>query len=88
METAADATKAAGDYIKDKKFTFQVLMDLKDPSTKVNAVASGFKVNAIPAKFIIDGAGNIRFSSVGFKGGGSEAFLEEMDAMIELARKG
>ena len=86
METSPNATKAAGDYIKDKKYTFNVLMDLKDPSTNANAAARGFKVNAIPAKFVIDGSGNIRFSSVGNKQGGSDAFLEEMNAMIEMAK--
>jgi thiol-disulfide isomerase/thioredoxin len=87
METSSNATKAAGDYIKDKKYTFNVLMDLKDPSTNANAAAKGFKVNAIPAKFVIDGSGNIRFSSVGNSPGGSDAFLEEMNAMIEMAKK-
>ncbi len=88
METAPDATKAAGDYIRDKKYTFNVLMDLKDPVTKNNLAATGYKVRGIPAKFVIDGSGNIRFSTIGHTAAGTDAFLEEMNAMIELARKG
>lgn len=87
MENSGDATKAAGDYIRDKKYTFNVLMDLKDPVAKVNKAAEGYKVRGIPAKFIIDGTGNIRFSTLGNTAVGSDAFLEEMDAMIEIAKK-
>lgn len=87
METSADAAKNAADYIKDKKYTFNVLMDLKDPVTKSNPAAAGYKVAGIPAKFIIDGSGNIRFSSLGHKADGEDAFLEEMAMMIEMARE-
>ena len=88
METSANATQLAGDYIKGQKYTFNVLMDLKDPATKTNAAANGYKVRGIPSKFIIDGAGNIRFSTLGHSAAGTDAFLEEMDAMIDIARKG
>lgn len=87
METATNATKAAADYINDKKFGFTVLMDLKDPITSANQVAAEYKVNAIPAKFIIDGSGNIRFKTIGNSAAGSDAFIEEMDVMIDMAKK-
>lgn len=86
IERAPDAAKAAGDYIRDMKYTFNVLMDFKDPATKKNPAATNYMVNAIPCKIIIDGVGNIRFSTVGNSAGGEDAFLEEMDAMIGMAR--
>ncbi len=43
-----------------------------------------FKVNGIPTKFIIDKKGMIRFKSVGWDG--SETLLNELTAMIELAK--
>ncbi len=86
MEKAPDAAKVAGDYIRDMKYTFNVLMDLKDPATNKNPAALNYMVRAIPSKIIIDGAGNIRFSTVGNSAGGNDAFLEEMDAMINMAK--
>jgi thiol-disulfide isomerase/thioredoxin len=87
METTATATKDAGAYIKDMKYTFNVLMDLKNPSTQNNPAAAGFKVNGIPTKIIIDKSGVIRFRTLGNVANGSDAFLEEMTAMIEVAQK-
>lgn len=81
-----DPAKVAGDYIREKKFTFNVLMDLKDPTTNKNAAATNYMVNAIPNKLIIDGEGNIRFNIVGNTAAGDDAFLEEMDIMIKMAR--
>jgi hypothetical protein len=49
-------------------------------------VVTGYKVSGIPAKFIIDKNGNIRFKLTGFSGG-DDAAVEELSAMIELAKK-
>lgn len=86
METTKDAPKAAAAYIKDMKYTFKVLMDMKDPKTNINPAAAGYKVPGIPQKFVIDKTGNIRFSSLGGGNAGEDAFLEEMSAMIEIAK--
>ncbi|UYQ95794.1 TlpA family protein disulfide reductase [Chitinophaga horti] len=86
LENSANPTKAAADYITDKKFRFNVLMDLKSPETGKNAAARGFEVNAIPAKFVVDKKGIIRFKKVGNAAVGSDAFLAEMDAMIKIAK--
>ncbi|TDQ06312.1 TlpA family protein disulfide reductase [Pedobacter metabolipauper] len=85
-ETVADPVKDAGNYISSNKYTFNVLMDLKDPATKSNKAASGYKLSGIPAKFVIDGKGNIRFRSLGNSAGGNDAFVEEISTMIALAR--
>ncbi|WP_207531860.1 TlpA disulfide reductase family protein [Desertivirga arenae] len=81
-ERGGDATKDAKDYVLGNKYTFDVLMDLKDPQTKANKVVSSYKVNGIPAKFVIDGAGNIRYKLTGFDGS-NEAAVDELSAMIE-----
>ena len=73
------------DYIKDNKYTFQVLMDLKDPDTKVNKVVTSFKVTGIPTKFILDKNGAIVYRLTGFSGG-DDAAVQEISAMIESAR--
>jgi hypothetical protein len=48
-------------------------------------VVESYKVTGIPTKFVIDGSGNIRFRFTGFSGG-EDAAVEEVSAMIELAR--
>ncbi|MEJ2881679.1 TlpA family protein disulfide reductase [Pedobacter sp. GR22-6] len=85
-ETDANPVKSAGDYVKNNKYTFNVLIDLKDPVTKSNSAAVGYKLKGIPAKFVIDGQGNIRFNSMGNSAAGDDAFVEEMSTMIQLAK--
>jgi thiol-disulfide isomerase/thioredoxin len=82
-----DATENARKYITDMKYTFQVLMDLKDKETATNKVVEAFNITGIPTKFVIDKNGKIRFRMTGFSGG-NDAAVEELSAMIELARKG
>ncbi|NMN37124.1 redoxin domain-containing protein [Pedobacter sp. SG918] len=84
-EKVADPVKDAADYIKGKKYSFEVLMDLKDAQTKVNKVVSSYKVNGIPAKFVIDAAGNVRFKLTGFDGS-NEAAVDELSMMIDMAK--
>lgn len=86
-ETTKNPVKDAGDYIKAHNYTFNVMMDLKDSANK-NAAATGYDLKGIPAKFIIDKGGAVRFKSMGTSAGGEDAFLAEMGAMIEAARKG
>lgn len=82
----AAATASAKKYIDDQKYPFELWMDLKDPSTGQNNGVEGFKVNGIPAKFVLDRKGHIRFSMSGFSGG-DEAAVAELSAMIEMAEK-
>jgi thiol-disulfide isomerase/thioredoxin len=86
-EKTATPTKDAGDYIKSQNYNFEVLMDNKDPETKINKVVSDYKVNGIPSKFVIDPQGNIRFNLMGFEGS-NEAAVDEISMMIDMARKG
>ncbi|QJD96232.1 redoxin domain-containing protein [Mucilaginibacter robiniae] len=85
-ERSATAKQDASAYIKSMNYKFEVLMDLKDPATKENKVVSSYKVVGIPAKFVVDAEGNIRFKLTGFDGS-NEAAVEELSMMIEMARK-
>ena len=85
-EKQDSATQRAKKFITDAKYDFQVLMDLKDEVSHKNNVVESFKVNGIPAKFVIDKNGHIRFRLTGFEGG-NDAAVEELSAMIELSKK-
>jgi len=84
-EHNADPLPEVKGYITDKKFTFRVLMDLKDAETKSNKVVTSFKVSGIPTKFIINKEGAIVYRLTGFSGG-DDAAVREISAMIETAR--
>ncbi|MCD0488649.1 TlpA family protein disulfide reductase [Pedobacter sp. MC2016-14] len=86
-EKTQTAVKDARDYIKANNYNFQVLMDLKDPVTKINKTISDYKVKGIPAKFVIDGNGDIRFQLMGFDGS-NEAAVEELSMMIDMIKSG
>ena len=87
-EREGNATKQARRYIRDMKYSFEVLMDLKDEATGGNPVVKSFNVTGIPTKFVIDKNGHIRFRLTGFNRNGDEAAaVEELSAMIELAEK-
>lgn len=85
-ERSEEPQAEAKEYLSENKYRFDLYMDLKDPATKMNNAVSMFKVKAIPAKFVIDGDGKIRFKVSGFAGG-DDAAAEELSAMIELAKK-
>lgn len=84
-ERSATPTQDATEYINSMKYNFEVLMDNKDPQSKINKVVSSYKVNGIPAKFVIDGAGNVRFKLTGFDGS-NEAAVDELTMMIDIAK--
>lgn len=80
-----NATAEAKAYVQDNHYNFEVLMDLKNPATGKNDVVSSYGVTGIPAKFIIDPKGNIRFQLSGFNGS-NEQTVNEVSSMIEMAR--
>lgn len=85
-EQREDPIPSVKQFVKKRGYTFQVLMDLKDPSSKKNSVVEKYQVSGIPAKFIIDGKGYIRYKAKGFTGD-QEAVMEELTAMIEKAKE-
>jgi thiol-disulfide isomerase/thioredoxin len=86
-EKTATPAQDASDYIKSQKYNFEVLMDTKDPDSKINKVVTDYKVSGIPSKFVIDPAGNIRFNLMGFDGS-NEAAVDEISMMIDMIKKG
>ncbi|MCK7556354.1 TlpA family protein disulfide reductase [Chitinophaga sedimenti] len=85
-ENVADPLTDAKNFLAKRNYAFDLYMDPKDPATRRSTAADAFKVNGIPAKFIIDGNGRIRFSVSGFSGK-AEAAAEEVVQMVEMARK-
>lgn len=82
-----DPTGAAKKYFADNNYgNLPLYMDLED-ANKVNPAVSSFKVTGIPAKFVIDGDGYIRFKKEG-SGADVDEIVSEMSAMIELAKTG
>ncbi|AOM79345.1 hypothetical protein BFS30_20535 [Pedobacter steynii] len=84
-DNVPDPLTDAKNFLSKRDYKFDLYMDLVDQSTKRSPAADSFKVKGIPAKFIIDGNGRIRFNIEGFEGK-AEAAAEEVSQMIELAR--
>lgn len=84
-EKVENPTEDAKAYITSMKYNFEVLMDTKDAQTKQNKVVSSYKVYGIPAKFVIDPKGNIRFKLTGFDGS-KEAAVDELSMMIDMIK--
>lgn len=75
-----DKKKNAADFIAQKKYTFQVLLDDNDD------VVTKFRVPGIPTKFILDKNGNVRFKSVGYNGD-ADRTAAEISQMIDILRE-
>ncbi|SFW89475.1 TlpA family protein disulfide reductase [Chitinophaga sancti] len=73
-------------FLAKRNYTFDLYLDPRNPDTKHSAAAEAFKIDGIPAKFIIDGKGKIRFKVSGFEGK-AETAAEEVVQMVEMARK-
>lgn len=84
---SGDPTAGAKKYIVDNNYSFDVLMDLRNPATTESAVAKAYGVSGIPTKVIIDPNGQIRFITSGFSADEEKA-VNELSTMIEFARKG
>lgn len=82
-EQSAHPLEDARNYLKGQQFNFDLYMDTKDPVSRKNPAVTLFGVKGIPAKFVIDGEGNIRFKMTGFSGGDDTA-LAELSAMIDM----
>lgn len=70
-------------FIEEHHYNFNVLFDLKDPVSKKNEVVESYGAKGIPAKYIIDKKGNIRFKLVGFSGSDEQA-VSELSEMIDI----
>ncbi|MDP1843510.1 MAG: redoxin family protein [Sediminibacterium sp.] len=83
QETQEQRKKEVTEFIKSKKYTFNVLYDTKDDSGEYKVI-SKYKVDGIPTKFIIGKDGKVKFKSVG---GDSnvDKLVSELSAMIDMA---
>ncbi len=84
-ETVKDPLTEAKQFLEKRKYNFDLYMDTIDSATKRPPAVTAFKVGGIPAKFIIDAQGMIRFKFEGFSGT-NEAAAEELVQMVEMAR--
>lgn len=84
-ETVKDPKSDAVNYLLTHNLDLPLYMDVKDPDTKKNPAVSSFGVKGIPAKFIIDGDGRIRFKASGLVWP-DEAAVKELSAMVEMSR--
>ncbi|MBV7533806.1 TlpA disulfide reductase family protein [Chitinophaga sp. sic0106] len=69
-------------YIRENKYRFDVLLDEAMADNKGAKVATDYQVKGIPAKFIIDRSGNVRYKLSGFSGN-FDASMMELDLMLE-----
>lgn len=85
-ETGNDPVKRKAkvkDFLANKPYKFNVLLD-PNPGTEQSdyVVISKYKVKGIPAKFIIDKNGKVRYALTGFSGG-DDATVEEISIAID-----
>ncbi len=78
-ESGKNKEKNAKDFLDGKGYKFNVLMDNE------NTMVADYEVDGIPAKFVLDQNGKIRFSSKGF-GGNDDALIDEISAMIQILK--
>lgn len=78
-ERGGNALQKINDFVNQKGYPFEVLLDVK------GEVVRQFEVDGIPTKFFIDKGGNIRFKSVGYSGNEEET-VDEVSMIIEMIR--
>ncbi|MEM1220162.1 MAG: TlpA disulfide reductase family protein [Bacteroidota bacterium] len=78
-ERSSDKQAGAQAFISDNGYTFEILMD------NDNKAVSDFGVRGIPAKFILDKQGHIRFNGAGFDGN-NQALVDEISTVVEILR--
>jgi thiol-disulfide isomerase/thioredoxin len=86
-ETAANHETLVRSFLEKNKYEFNVLFDAKADGADNPSAAGAYHVSSIPAKFVIDGRGKIRFKLTGFTGG-EDAAVAELVAMIDILAKG
>jgi peroxiredoxin len=84
LESSTNQKEGAMKYLADNNFNLPLYIDTKTADGK-NSATSAFGVLAIPAKFVIDREGQLRF--IGFGDDQSdESLVNELSAMIALCR--
>lgn len=79
-------TKLVIDYMKENKYSFNVLFDQPQKSNPtIFDLFSMLKLKSLPTKIVIDKQGKIRFKSIGYLGS-DEAVVKELSEQIELVK--
>lgn len=91
QETKPDYKQAIEQFMKSKNYQLEVLLDAKDKNTHkldetYNKYVKAMGFSGIPAKFIIDQHGVIRWMGTGYKGSPS-ALADEMSFIIDMLKK-
>lgn len=90
MENRKDFVKVIKDFMAEKGFDFQVLLDNPDDKGRRQAVysyyAKQFHFSGIPQKMIIDGNGHVRWIATGYYGSPT-ALADEISIIIEEIKK-
>jgi peroxiredoxin len=79
-ENEDDPSDKVKKFLTDNNYPFEVPVDVKDYKA-----ANAFEVQEIPAKFVIDKEGKIRFRITGYSGS-DEATTEEISAMVTMLK--
>ncbi|WP_065219864.1 MULTISPECIES: TlpA family protein disulfide reductase [Butyricimonas] len=90
METKPDFRQKIREFLVEKNYSLDVLVDNVNPETGsqsavYDAYCKAFKFSGIPHKMIIDGNGNLRWSVGGYMGSPS-ALAEEVSYVIEMLK--
>jgi len=83
-ESGTHFVEEAAKFMKDNKYSFQVLFDETGPDGRMSKIRGLYGVDGVPTKFIIDKAGRIRFKVTGFAGT-AETLVEEIQDMIVIS---
>lgn len=84
-ERTETATEDAKSLLKNRHYTFDLFMDLKDPAADKNPLLTAFEVNVLPTKFVIDKNGIIKFRNSGYVS--EYEAIDEISAMVDMANK-
>jgi len=79
VERVENKKKNAADFLAKTRYPFRILLD------NDNKVIQTYRVEGIPAKFVLDRNGKIRFRKAGFEGN-TEKLVDELSLMIEAIR--
>ncbi len=86
MSYDAATIKKVTTYLKSKNYNFDMYYDTKSEESGSDELSSAFGITAIPAKFIIDKKGNIRYRIIGYEGNLNDEKVK-IEAMIEMVKK-
>ena len=86
MESDKQYVQKIRDFLKEKGYTFQVLLDEKNAQGKrqlgYETYSKQFHFSGIPMKLIIDGEGHVRWTSTGYSGSPTQ-LADEISMIVE-----